>query len=72
MLQDEFYGRTQQHDDVDFLDDGDHDLFADLHAGNTRLGASTTLSYIPATERQQDLLDSSVLSTGNGSNINHK
>lgn len=72
MLQDEFYGRTQQLDDVDFLDDGDHDLFADLNAGNTRIGASTTLSYIPATERQQDLLDNSVLSTGNPSTTSLK
>lgn len=72
MLQDEFYGRNQQHDDVDFLDDGDHDLFADLNDGNTRIGASTTLSYIPGTERQQDLLDNSVLSTGNGSNTSLK
>jgi len=52
MLQDEFYGRNQAHEDVDFLDEGEDDgIFTELNAGNGRLQASSTMSYIPATER---------------------
>ena len=67
MLQDEFYGRNQAQEDVDFLDEDDG-LFTDLNTGNGRI-ASSTLSYIPASERQQDLLNSSVMSRDSATNL---
>ena len=74
MLQDEFYGRNQtQHEDNDFLDAEDDDGFlTDLNNGNGRL-ASSTLSYIPGKDRQQnDLLNASVISRETGSTTSIK
>ena len=75
MLQDEFYGRNQtQHEDIDFLDAEDDDGFlTELNNGNGRLGPSSTLSYIPGKDRQQnDLLNASVIFRESGSTTSIK
>jgi hypothetical protein len=74
MLHDEFYGRNQtQQEDIDYLDAEDDDGFlADLNNGNGRLGPSSTLSYIPGKDRQQDLLNASVISRETGSSTTMK